>query len=234
MKTVCTTTDYTQFRQIDGNRSLNKMHLNRIKTSMAERYLFSPIIVNERFEIIDGQHRYLAAKDLELPLHYIVCDGYGLNEVHRLNQVSKTWSCEDYLAGYSELGYPDYIKYKEYKSKYKFGHNECMALLTNMSHKSTVQPFYAGQFKIRDYDSAIAMTEKIVAIEPYYRGIRRRAFVYAFLRLMKNPNFAYSEFMQKLESQPTALVDCATAEQFISLIEEIYNYRRRVKINLRY
>jgi hypothetical protein len=31
-----------------------------------------------------------------------------------------------------------------------------------------------------------------------------------------------------------SLVDCANTSQYVSLIEEIYNYRRREKVNLRY
>ena len=36
------------------------------------------------------------------------CDGYGLNEVHILNQNSKTWNADDYLAGYCNLGNKNY------------------------------------------------------------------------------------------------------------------------------
>jgi hypothetical protein len=54
------------------------------------------------------------------------------------------------------------------------------------------------------------------------------------LQMFKNPNFELTEFLQKLKLQPTALVDCTSTEQYVSLIEEIYNYRRREKINLRY
>jgi len=52
--------------------------------------------------------------------------------------------------------------------------------------------------------------------------------------LFKNPIFDYSEFMHKVRLQPKALVDCASREQQRLLIEEIYNYRSRNKVNLRY
>jgi hypothetical protein len=96
---VHTTTDYFLFKPIEGNRNKNLIHLSRLKKSLSENYLFTVIIVNEKYEIIDGQHRFECVKELKLPLHYIVCNGYGLNEVHVLNQNSKTWNAEDYLTG---------------------------------------------------------------------------------------------------------------------------------------
>ena len=52
---VHTTTDYSLFKSIDGNRTKNKAHVKKLKKSMEEKYLFTVIIVNEKYEIIDGQ-----------------------------------------------------------------------------------------------------------------------------------------------------------------------------------
>lgn len=231
---VHTTKDYFLFKSIDGNRNKNLLHINRIKKSMSHIYLFTVIIVNEKYEIIDGQHRFDVIKELELPLHYIICKGYGLNEVHILNQNSKTWNADDYLTGYCDLGNVDYIKYREFKETYNIGHNECMTLLKGTTHKTSIDDFYSGQFKIKNYNAACKTMELILMIEPYYSGYKRRSFIWTMLQLLKNKNFIFTEFLQKLKCQPTALVDCSGTNQYLSLIEEIYNYRRREKINLRY
>lgn len=230
---VHTTKDYHLFKSIDGNRTKNLLHINRLKKSMSSNYLFTVIIVNENYEIIDGQHRFEVIKELNLPLHYLVCLGYGLHEVHVLNQISKNWNSDDYLTGYCNMGLPDYLKYREFKDKYKIGHHECQSLLIGHSYGFT-DTFYAGEFKIKDYDAACVAIENILRIEPYYNGVRRRSFVYAMIQMFKNKNFNFNEFLQKLKLQPTSLVDCATMTQYASLIEEIYNYRRREKVNLRY
>ena len=47
---VHTTTDYFIFKPIEGNRNKNLMHINRLKKSMADNYLFTVIIVNENYE----------------------------------------------------------------------------------------------------------------------------------------------------------------------------------------
>lgn len=233
---VHTTTDYFLFKPIDGNRNKNALHLNRLKKSITEHYLFTVIIVNERYEIIDGQHRFECVKDLGLPLNYIVCKGYGLNEVQILNQNSKTWNADDYLTGYCNLKNENYLIYKEFKEKYQFGHNECMSMLTgiNMNGGTLFNAFKDGTFKVTNLVNAEKEAEQIWMLEDLYKGFKRRAFIYAMLCLFDKPQFDFSEFLQKIKKQPSALKDCVDIKQYISLIEEIYNYRRHEKVNLRY
>jgi hypothetical protein len=201
---------------------------------MKERYLFTIIIVNEKYEIIDGQHRFDVIQELGLPLHYFVCKGYGLDEVHILNQNSKTWNADDYLAGYCGLGYKAYIDYAKFKEKYKLGHNECMSMLNGTQSKTSIEVFYKGDFKIKSLKEAENTIEKIMMIEPYYKGVRRRAFIFTMIALFKNPAFNFSDFLQKLKLQPTALKDCVGTDAYLMMIEDIYNYRRRDKVNLRW
>jgi hypothetical protein len=229
-----TTTDYSKFKSIGGNRNKNLMHINRLKKSMKQNYLFTIIIVNERFEIIDGQHRFEVIKELGLPLNYVVCTGYSLNEVHLLNQTAKVWNADDYLNGYCNLGYEDYKTYKDFKTRYNLGHNECMAILLCAKSKGGIDVFYAGNFKIKDYAKSCMIIEKICQIEPFYKGYKRRAFIFTMLTLLQNNNFDFNDFLQKLKQQPTALVDCTSVNNYLELIENIYNYRRREKVNLRF
>lgn len=233
---VYPTHDYFLFKPIEGNRGINQLHLSRLKKSIEKDYLFTIIIVNENYEIIDGQHRFIILKELNLPLNYIICDGYGLNEVHILNQNSKTWGVDDYVNGYCNMKKQAYIDYKWFKLKYGFGHNECMAMLTgNESNGGTTMNYFKlGEFKITNMRGACETAEMLQLVGEVYDGFQRRSFVYAILSLIKKPQFVFSEFLQKARLRPTALKDCAGKEQYIELIEEVYNYRRRDKVNLRY
>jgi hypothetical protein len=240
---VHTTTDYSMFKSIDGNRNKNRLHIARLKQSMLENYLFTVIVVNEKYEIIDGQHRFECIKELKLTLHYIMCKGYGLSEVQRLNANSKTWNADDYLEGYIGMGIQEYILYKEFKEKYDIGHNESMVLLSgkksqlsgkNAGVNTPRKLFYEGKYKIVSLFDAEDIMDKICLIAPYYTGYKRSAFIHTMIELIKNEHFEFTEFLQKLKMQPTALQDCTTKQQYKMLIEEIYNYKRRDKVNLRF
>lgn len=225
---VMMTNDYSMFKNIEGNRNINKLHLKRLKQSIQEKYIMVPIIVNNKYEIIDGQHRFESAKDLSKPVYFIKIDGLKLPDIHRLNTNLKNWQADDYLAGYCELGLEDYIIYRDFKEKYKFGHDETKTLLsgTLSSDGNQIDHFRNGTFIVKDLRTAEKNAEKIIMVGKYYDGIRRRAFVKAMLQLFDHPEYNHAELLNKLSYQSRSLVDCTNYRQYITLIEEIYNYKR--------
>ena len=233
-KVVHTTTDYFLFKILNGNRTINMAHLHNLRKSIVNNFLFTVIIVNEKYEIIDGQHRFQIIKELKLPLNYIVCEGYGLKEVHSLNQNSRSWDAEDFMNGYADMGIDDYIAYRTFKKKYGIGHQETMTVLGGKSYGHLKSDFAEGLFKIKSLVEAEKTMQTIFRVEPYYSGFKRRTFVNAMFQLLKNPNFDFEEFIRKLKLQPTVMKDCTSTENYREHIEEIYNYKRRDKINLRF
>jgi hypothetical protein len=236
---VHTTKDYSLFKTLNGNRDVNQLHLTRLKESMKKNHLTTIIMVNEKFEIIDGQHRFLVSQELKLPINYIISKNYGLKEVQVLNANMKNWQIVDYVNGYCDLGYKDYIIYREFVADYGFQSQVAILLLSGeyMSGSNKENPasrFKDGKFKVKNLDNAKNMAEKIMMIEPYYKGYLRRSFIIALVGMFKNENFEFTEFLAKLKQQPTTMQDCTSSTQYKVLIEEIYNYRRREKVNLRF
>ena len=195
-------------------------------------------MVNDKFEIIDGQHRYLISQELNLPINYIISKNYGLNEVQILNANMKNWQTMDYVNGYCDLGYKDYIIYRDFVEEYSLNNQVAILILSGEqfggNDVSITSKFKEGLFKVNNINNSIKIVEKLQMIKPYYDGCMRRSFVIAMLGMFKNQNFEFTEFIAKLKQQPTTLQDCTNTTQYRSLIEEIYNYRRREKVNLRY
>lgn len=228
---VMMTNDYSMFKTIGGNRDINKAHLRRLKNSISQKYISVPIIINDKNQIIDGQHRFASAKELQKPVYYIRVNGLGLQDVHRLNTNTKNWTADAYLDGYCRLGYTDYITYRSFKLKYGFGHNECNALLTNRSRMggNKNEEFKDGVFKIVNYEQAVKNADKISMLSKFYDGYKRRAFVYAMLDLFQNPDYNHAKFLRKVSFQSVKLVDCTDVQQYLTLIEEIYNFKSSKK-----
>ena len=233
---VLKTNDYSMFKHMNGNRNINKLHLKRLRESMSEKYIEVPIIVNSNNQIIDGQHRFEAAKELGKDVYYIKVRNLNLDDVHRLNTNSKNWTAEEYMQGYCELGLEDYIKYRDFKRKYGFGHNETNAILTNRCRMSGSKntDFNDGVFKILDYDLAVKNAEKICMVKEYYEGYKRRYFVYAMLELFENPDYSHVEFLNKLSFQSVKLQDCTDVKGYLILIEDIYNFKRSKNNKVRF
>ena len=255
MKTVnqvYETTDYSMFKTLQGNRIVNKLHIRRLRESFKVSYLLSPIIVNSHYEIIDGQHRYEAAKELQKPISFIICPDYGLREVQILNTNMKNWGKLDYLNAYCDLGYPQYLQFRAFMNRFReLPIASCEALLTNRStinrNKTSLELreinkrgvysaryFEEGQLEIDDYERACENAEKIMMIKPYYDGFNRALFTYAMIGILKSENYNHSQFMKKLMISGLSLQHCANVTQYKLLIEDIYNYRSHSKVSLRY
>lgn len=113
-------------------------------------------------------------------------------------------------------------------------YNSIVQTLRNDKIIKVSEVFESGTWKGKDFDLAKEWANKIRMIKPYYLGYNRSTFVGTMIGLFQKENFDFNEFMHKLRLQPTALVDCANREQYKTLIEDIYNWKRSQKVNLRY
>jgi hypothetical protein len=233
------TTQYGKFSFIGGNRQVNKANLNSLRKSMEEEMLMSPIIVNEKYEIIDGQHRFLVRKEMGKEIPFIIMQGYGLKQVHTLNSVSKIWNNSEYLDGYADLGNENYIRFRDFKNHYRLNFMPAFSILhsaVRSGNQSEMSKFRNGEMEItkKQVQDAEFFMVVLTRFKSLYHGYKRTQFIYALIRLMRNPKFDPALFINKLTYQQTKLVDCSTVDQYISLIEEIYNYKNRTPVSLRY
>lgn len=99
------TKEYKMFKNLSYNRKngVNKKKLKELIDSIREQnYLhLHPIIVDENFNVIDGQHRLAAAEKLDAFVYYI--QEKKINEKHVMNAniAQSSWSVEDIINYYS-------------------------------------------------------------------------------------------------------------------------------------
>lgn len=224
---VYSTRDYHLFNLLTGNRETLAPHLKKLKESMSEKYLLCPIIVNDKMEVIDGQHRLKICKDLNLPVYFIVAKGYGIEEVQRLNINHSNWKFSTYLDSYCEMGYPEYLKVKEFKDRFGFDDSTTTYLLSGNHDNNVWNNFKTGNFKIKNYNKAVDRAEKIMDFEPFYKGFKRIRFVKALIRVMDSKGYIHDTMLGKMKYLSTRLVDCVDIESYEKLLRDIYNYRSR-------
>jgi len=247
---VLQTTDYDLFKFLQGNRAIHKPHLVRLRKSFERQYLFSPILVNEKYEIIDGQHRYTNAKELGLPINFIVVQGYDLNEVKVLNTNMSNWGQMDYLNAYCDLEYPHYILLRQFMYDFPdFGIRATQAILSQELnlYKSTTdksignkkgnlyaRSFEEGNFTVASYESGVEIANKILDFKPHYDGYHRATFVVSFMGILKINGYDHAQMIARIESNPRAMVHCSNVTQYKEMLEEIYNFRSRKKLSFKF
>jgi hypothetical protein len=239
---VYATFDYDKFSFLTGNRHCIPIHVKRLMNSFEKMYLISPILVNEKYEIIDGQHRFTGAREQGKEIYYIMIPGYSLKEVKVLNTHNLNWTKLDYLKAYVDEGQPNYIIMNEFMRNYpEFGIASIESILTlrhNGSNSSTkvtgrMKNFEEGKLDIPDLELSTTYAEQLIRLKPFHPEMTR-SFVSATLSIFKNPRFDFDEFIAKLRLQPNALERMPTVTKYKLLMENIYNYMRRDKVSLRF
>lgn len=225
---VYSSTDYGKFSMLETNRDLRIPHVEELKESIKNHPLEKPIDVNEKFQIIDGQHRFWAWQDLGMPIIYIIHKGWGETEVPILNTNQKNWLPSDFVKMYSEMGKEDYTKYKEFSERYGFTHHANILLLSGGSIKSKqTKLFNEGKFEVKKWMWANMIAKQILDLKPHYAGYKRSSFVSAYIQISMDNKFNHTVLMEKMQYQSRKLVDCTTVSEYYELLLEIYNYRTR-------
>lgn len=102
------------FKVLEGNRTVDpKRKTILMKSIQKHGYIPNPIIVNERYEVIDGQARLAACRELATPIDYFVVNGIGLDECRILNENAKNWGLKDFAESYAREGNINYIRLLE-------------------------------------------------------------------------------------------------------------------------
>lgn len=111
---IHSTTNYEKFLKFASNREVKKAHLKNLIESVSRKNLLHlfPIVVNSKYEIIDGQHRLAAAKALNQPVYYIINSSVSQADIAMVNNNRRGWSAKDYIRFYYEEGVPQYKSLK--------------------------------------------------------------------------------------------------------------------------
>ena len=78
---IHSTTDYSQFKYIKGNRELVEAHVKKLSDQISKKDFQIPIIVNEKMEVCEGQHRLEAYKSLGMPITYMIKEGLVIQDI---------------------------------------------------------------------------------------------------------------------------------------------------------
>ena len=229
VNTVQKTNDYAKFKTKQGNRQLNQLHLKRLISSVKEMDLLhaNPILVNEKFEIIDGQHRFNVCVELSKPIYYIVVKGLGLREIQVLNANSKNWKLEDYIDGYCSMGKIDYCELKKYVKTTNLGIMVLVALFCGSDNSDYTNQLKNGELKITHKNRGLIVLQWVKEWEKHYAGFSRRSFVLALVHLYNIKGYSHEKMMQKMKYQSAKLVDSLNTKTYLALLEEIYNFKER-------
>lgn len=227
---ILSTKNYALFKYVGGNRKVDEKRVLSIMESMKKNpEMIVPAQCNEKYEIIDGQHRLEASKRLGRPYYYYIVKGANIGTVRNMNDHDPRWSTGEFVNSFSSTGNINYEIYESFEKKYGFGHAINIMLLSGAGnfHNTMLDEFKQGTFIVKDLEGAEKLAEMLIEIGKYYSGYKKRTFAIAFAKVSALPNFDFKTMISKLIYQQKKMVDCTNATHYIALLGELYNYRAR-------
>ena len=131
---VYKTHDYGMFKYLLGNRGIKPKRVKKIIVSIEKvGYVVpSPVIVNEKMEVIDGQGRIEACKEEGLPVYFVIAENAGVDECTMMNIGQSNWGINDYVESYASRGNENYIRLQKIMETYpQFTVAEIYGICTN-------------------------------------------------------------------------------------------------------
>ncbi|MCK5848691.1 MAG: ParB N-terminal domain-containing protein [Caldisericia bacterium] len=244
LQNICiqSTMDYEKFTAMVGNRAIMDANVKKLVVSMGKGQLASIGIVNKKGEIIDGQHRYKACKELGIPFYYIIMPNYGIEEVHTLNSNMKNWTNRDYVHQYAdrymngEKLFIHYFRLQAFMEMHSLHLNDGLLLLEG-GIKSGTQTLRNGTFKITEStESAEERLGELMELEKILGSKTcSQTFWQTYILSRRVEGFDPDRFFNKIKAAKGAIDEAKdTFNSYISIFEEAYNKGKNKDLNLAY
>ena len=221
------TTDYEQFNFLGANRDIHKPHVEALKKSIETLGNITekvPIIVNENFAIIDGQHRFEALKELGLPVFFIVAPGMGVHQARSMNTLNKSWRPEDYAKSYAAEGNQNYTAYNDLRETYpSFSHSSLLVAVFEGRTRGVYKDFREGRFVLHDIGKTLDTLDKLTQLYEISSLFAQKSMTVAAMKMFATEGYNHEHMLAKLQASVTKLRMFQNSDDNLRVLEDIYN-----------
>lgn len=237
MTQIIKSQDYESFKFYSWNRKkIKEIDVKRIMSSIEHKNMLHlcPILIGKNNYVCDGQHRMLAAKNLNIPFYYIKDESITYEDVIALNSSSKRWQTEDYIHAFVEQGHEEYIKLDTFFKESNIPLSCGLGLLDTGGARRKL--IYSGNFEMTKktsyyLDGFVKFRDRWVETFPV-EYIYRYAFTSSFTKAMMRKGFDLDIFINKIKFKGYLLACKASAGQVSALMEAVYNFKNHKPVQL--
>lgn len=228
---ILQTRDYTIFKKLPGNRPPDDAHVRRLIRNMLEVGNLTsdfPIVVNENMEVIDGQHRLEALKELGWPIAYRVAVGLTLDTVRGINQASQNWSWKDYAQSFAENGSEkskdEYKRFLTLADYFGYPYHVLMHYcgLSTDNRPVNATDFRNGELKIPNFDRTFRLLEQYKAVSEAF-NFHNSKLAIALYKIMQHPEYSQDRMVHKAKVYDLEIRRLSTLDDYIRFAEDVYN-----------
>lgn len=232
--------NYRMFELLDTNRDAVKV--KALMESMRQHGWINshPMSVfrngNGKLKIRDGHHRFDVAQRLGIPVKYVVDDDDAT--VYELDKCTNKWSLQDCLVSFCRSGKIEYIKVKTYCEETGISLSHAAAMLSGCSAGSGNyhESFRNGTYMVNKNSNHAALVKELTlhckncGVKFYNTSL----LTMALSRIVRVDQFDISRMKTKIKLFSSLMERKANLEQYLDMLEDIYNRQNRQKIPLKY
>jgi len=227
MTTIETTMNYELFQRNDFNRDIKKtrsLESSMRKHGFIHAYPLHVVTQAGKFLIKAGHHRFHVARQLGLPVAYVISE--DIATIHELEAATNSWSVDDYLTSFAKMGNPHYVVVREFHRRTGIGSGMCISMLAGelAASGNHLASFKAGTYVVKDPAYAETVADLVNCLQQ--AGIRwaaERICVCTLSRIVMANCLNLKVLKSKIMKYYFTLEKKPSQEQFLQMWEKIYN-----------
>jgi len=227
MLLTISTNKYDLFKFIPGNRPIDEKHVNWLMSAIQKKNLLplNPIIVNKNFEVVEGQHRLVAAERLGVHIFYLKDDDITKADMASLNKNRKNWSVLDYINYWATEQAPGFDTLTTFMLENPLiPPSTILRLIGPDQGGNSTGKLRDGIVDVSNIDQANYICSVLKEYAELINFAHERNFVLAVMSSIRTPGYDHDTMRRKLEYQSRSLRRCITVKQYCEMLQEIYNY----------
>lgn len=233
---IQTTSNYSLFIANPKQRKFTPPHVRKIMRKIKANG-FPPSMAISVFKRSDGKlgintghHRLAAAKELGIPVLYIVEHEWSTKELVDEGTTSKNWGCVAAVSSYAKDGNKDYIILLEYTARGIPQRYAASMLRGEHAASGNASQFVNdGTFRVKTRKHIDEVLSVVDALKDRADEATSMTFISAISALTRVAAFSPETMIRKIEILGGRIEKAKTRDQMLDQLEEIYNYQNRNK-----
>lgn len=232
--------NYRMFELLAINRDVSR--INTLTESMKNHGWINskPMSViqngNGKLIIKDGHHRFEVAQRLGIPVKYVI--DTDSSTIYELDKSTNKWSLKDCLTSYCRAGKIEYVKLKTYIDETGINISSAASMLMGQSAGSgnCQIPLRSGTYKVNQKCNHAEIVKDIVLClkKNGVKFYNTDFLVQAISKVAWVDQFSPDIMKAKIKHFAHLIEKKANLEQYLTLLEELYNRQSRSTIPLKF
>jgi hypothetical protein len=236
--TLRATKDYRLFTHSRDNRPTDLSNRKVLQGSM-EKYGFLPAYPlhcvrakDGKLEIRDGQHRFAIAQKLGISVWYVVLEDSA--SIPEINAGAIRWSPKNYAQCFAAQGNADYSELIAFAAEYSMPISLSAAILSGtICARNLSSVFHSGAFRVKSRERANSIAVVYSALIRLSKKVRNARMLEALYSVSYIPGIEMKRIIEGAERCPEKLIAYGTRDAYLTLLEDLYNFGRRVRVAIK-